>query len=137
MTTLTQGMLLGVDTNVILRAVLGDDDTQSRLARQALSDRTPDSPAFVTGISLAEVYWVLRSRVGRDAAISVLRRLVESDSIEFDDGEGVVRALAFADAGADFADALINSTMEQFGTSMTVTFDRKAAERLGWHLLGS
>lgn len=137
MTPLTRGMLLGVDTNVILRAVLGDDATQSLLARQVLNERTPETPAFITGISLAEVFWVLRSRVGREAALGILHRLVESESMEFDDGEGVVRALAFADAGADFADALIHSTMEQFGASMTVTFDRKASERLGWRLLES
>jgi len=137
MTPLTSGMLLGVDTNIILRAVLGDDAIQSSLARQALGDRTPESPAFITGISLAEVFWVLRSRVGREAALGILRRLVESESMEFDDGEGVVRALAFADAGADFADALIHGTMEQFGASTTVTFDRRASEHLGWRLLGS
>ncbi|MFT4259874.1 hypothetical protein [Microbacterium sp.] len=48
-----------------------------------------------------------------------------------------MRALAFAEEGADFADALINSTMEQFGAAETVTFDKSASERLGWRLLGA
>lgn len=127
----------GIDTNVILRAVLQDDDAQSPRAQRALLECTPEHPAFITMITLAEVYWVLtRTKdFGREAALAVLRRLVESDSVEFDDGEGVVRALLFAEEGADFADAMINSTFEQFGITQAITFDRRAAERLGWHLL--
>jgi predicted nucleic-acid-binding protein len=44
-------------------------------------------------------------------------------------------ALHLAEAGADFADALIHQTTEQFGASTTITFDKKAAEALGWTLL--
>ena len=39
------------------------------------------------------------------------------------------------EAGADFADALIQGAMELFGIDETVTFNRAAAERLGWTLL--
>ena len=38
-------------------------------------------------------------------------------------------------SAADFADALIQGAMELFGVDETVTFDRAAAERLGWTLL--
>ncbi|WP_210413924.1 hypothetical protein [Protaetiibacter larvae] len=48
-----------------------------------------------------------------------------------------MRALALAEEGADFADALIAASGELFGVRETVTFDRAAARRLGWTSLAS
>ncbi|PRB04345.1 PIN domain-containing protein [Microbacterium sp. MYb64] len=129
--------MTGIDTNVILRAALDDDPVQSRLAQELLESLTREAPGFVTMVTLAEVFWIVRSREGfsKDTALALIRGLVESDVLEFDDGEGVVRALEAAGDGADFADALIDSTMAQFGVTETVTFDRRAAQRLGWRLL--
>jgi len=137
--TLTYGSMTGIDTNVLLRAALQDDDVQSPLAERVLSGFTKDSPGFITMIALVELYWTLVRKKGLDRthALLFIRRLVESESLEFDDGEGVVRALTFAEEGADFADALINSMMEQFGATETVTFDKGASERLGWKLLSA
>ena len=49
--------------------------------------------------------------------------------------ESVILALDRAATGADFPDALIAVTHELFGTETTVTFDKRAAKRLGWRLL--
>lgn len=129
--------MTGIDTNVILRAALDDDPVQSRLAQELLETLTREAPGFVTMVTLAEVFWIVRRREGfsKDTALALIRGLVESDVLEFDDGEGVVRALEAAGDGADFADALIDSTMAQFGVTETMTFDRRAAQRLGWRLL--
>ena len=129
--------MTGVDTNVILRAVLQDHEVQTPIAQRTLSSFSRDSPGFISMVTLAEVYWVLArgQRFAKTACLSVIRRLVESEALEFDDAEGVVRALHLAEDGADFADALIQGTMEQFGATETVTFDRGAAEKLGWRLL--
>ncbi|ALJ22207.1 PIN domain-containing protein [Microbacterium sp. No. 7] len=131
--------LTGIDTNVILRAVLQDDPAQTPHAEGLLRSLTTEHRGFVTQVTLAEVYWVIaRSKhYSRDACLALIRRLVETEVLEFDDGESVVRALGLAEDGADFADALIQGTMELFGTSETVTFDRDAADRLGWRLLGA
>ncbi|GAB2551080.1 hypothetical protein [Leucobacter ruminantium] len=59
----------------------------------------------------------------------------ESEVLEFDDGEGVVRALTLAEQSADFGDALIAGAMGLFGVDRVVAFDRRAASRLGWALL--
>ena len=127
----------GIDTNVLLRVLLQDDPVQGPIAARVFRGLTPKSPGFVTQVTLAETYWVLAraKRLPRATCLAVIRRLVETESLEFDDGEGVVRALSLAEAGADFADALIQGAMELFGIDETVTFNRAAAERLGWTLL--
>lgn len=132
------GGMVGLDTNVILRVMLDDDPVQSALARQVFLELSPGRPGFITSVTLAEVYWNLSRRQGltRADCLAVVRRLVETEVLEFDDGEGVVRALELAEAGADFPDALIRGTYEQFSVAEAVTFDRKASGHLGWRLLG-
>ncbi|MEV1129951.1 type II toxin-antitoxin system VapC family toxin [Agromyces sp. NPDC049794] len=123
---------------MILRAVLDDDPVQSPEAKHLFRELTSETPGFITQVSLVETYWVLaRSiRMPRTTCLAVIRALVETEVLEFDDGESVVRALTLAEEGADFADALIEGTMDLFGVTETVTFDRSAADRLGWRILG-
>lgn len=127
----------GIDTNVLLRALLQDDAKQSPLAAEVLRNLTRQHPGFVTQVTLAKTHWVLsRSlKMGRRECLTVIRKLVETEAFEFDDGEGVARALVLAEEGADFGDALIQGAMELFGVDRVVTFDRRAADRLGWELL--
>lgn len=129
--------MTGIDTNVMLRAVLHDDPVQSPVAAALFRSLTREAPGFITQVSLAEFYWVLSrsQRMPRDECLKVIRSLIETEVLEFDDGETVVRALSLAEEGADFADAIIEGTMNLFGTTETVTFDHDAAERLGWRLL--
>ncbi|MGO2745658.1 PIN domain-containing protein [Microbacterium sp.] len=136
---LTYGSMTAIDTNVILRAVLHDHAAQSPVAEQALSQFTRDNPGFITAVTLAEVYWVLarQKRFTKRDCLRVINGLLASDNLEFDDDEGALLALHLAEEGADFADALIHQTAEQFGAHTTVTFDRKAADTLGWTLLES
>ena len=133
----SRSRLTGIDTNVLLRVLLQDDPVQGPIAARFLRELGTGSPGFITQVTLAETYWVLAraKRLPPATCLAVIRRLVETEVLEFDDGEGVVRALSLAEAGADFADALIQGAMELFGVDETVTFDRAAAERLGWTLL--
>lgn len=127
----------GLDTNVVLRAMLQDDTTQSPVAAEILRELSREHVGFITQVALAEIYWVLlRSvKLSRKDTLAVMRHIIETESFEFDDDESVARALSLAEEGADFGDALIQGTMELFGIERTVTFDRKASKHLGWSLL--
>lgn len=131
--------LIGIDTNVLLRALLQDDLDQGEAAAAVMRSLTGGVRGLITHVTLVELYWVLsRSRqVPKDGCLDIIRLLVETEALEFEDGEGVVQALALAEDGADFPDALINSSMELLGTDEVVTFDRRASQSLGWTLLGS
>ncbi|MFT4030647.1 MAG: type II toxin-antitoxin system VapC family toxin [Protaetiibacter sp.] len=131
--------MIGIDTNVLARHLVGDDPKQAALAARFIGGLTSKRRGFVTHIALAELDWVLKTSYGfsREARLAALNRLVELRDLEFEDGESVVRALALAEDGADFADALIAASGELFGVTETVTFDRAAAKRLGWRALAS
>lgn len=129
--------MIGVDTNVLVRALVDVDDPQHKPATEFLDSLTEKSPGFITQVTLIEFYWVVHRALGidRSSTLKVIRALLETPTLEFDDGEGVVRALVLAESGADFADALIDAAMLMYGVRETVTFDRGAASRLGWRLL--
>ncbi len=131
--------MIGIDTNVLVRYVVRDDEPQYVLAARALEALTEENPGFVTQIVLAELYWVLvRSyRFPAATCLAVIRGLVATASLDFDDAEGLVRALELAEGGADFGDALVHGAMELFGVREAITFDQGAALTLGWRLLGS
>lgn len=130
--------MTGLDTNVLVRFLVRDDEAQFAAADQVMQGLTPAAPGFITQVTLVEFYWVLTRAYGypRATCLAAIGQLVATRSLEFEDGEGVVRALTLAEEGADFADALIQSSMELFGVNTTVTFDRRAARALGWTLLG-
>lgn len=129
--------LVGIDTNVLLRYLLRDDEDQYLVAESLFYSFTPQRRGFITQVTLVETYWVLsRSlRIPRDACLAMMRQLIMTPTLECDDGEGMVRAITLAEEGADFADALIQGVMELFGVDEIATFDKDAANRLGWSLL--
>lgn len=130
--------LTGIDTNVLLRMLLQDDPVQGPLAAELFRGLGSGARGFITQVTLVETYWVLSRAKGlsKSQCLGAIEQLVATEALEFEDGEAVVRALILAEAGADFADALIQGSLELFGVQETVTFDRTAADRLGWRLLG-
>lgn len=131
--------MIGIDTNVLVRLLVRDDEAQAVAAERFAAELTPQRPGFVTQVVMVEMYWVLSRAYGLPVGecLAHIRALVASEDLEFDDGEGLVRALTLAEAGADFADALIQGANELFGVAETVTFDRRAGRRLGWRVLRS
>lgn len=130
--------MIGIDTNVLVRHFTADDPIQTRHARKFLRTLSPARPGFVSVLVMIELYWVLcrgRSRVTPTAVHDLVDAMLDAPELEIEDEEAVDRALRAARSGADFADALIGDTAELFGCSETVTFDRRAAEHLGWRVL--
>lgn len=131
--------MIGLDTNVLVRFLVRDDEAEYQAAARLVDALTPAAPGFITQVTLVELYWVLSRSYSypRSTVLAVIERLLRSPALEIDDGESAVRALSLAEEGADFADALIQGAMELFGVGETVTFDRRASKALGWRLLRS
>lgn len=123
--------MIGLDTNVLIRLLTGDDAGQRVRARAFIERRcSPGNPAFVNRIVVIETVWVLESvyaytRKEISAAIDALLRTVD---IAIEGAEFVRAALAMYRRGADFADAMIAATNIARGCTQTATFDRKAAK---------
>ncbi len=124
--------MIGLDTNVLVRLLTGDDAVQRSIAKASINRNcSSDDPAFINRVVLIETVWVLEfvydySRNNIAAAVDTLLRMVRM----LTEGSALVReALSGYRAGADFADALVAATNAAEGCSRTITIDRKAAKR--------
>ncbi len=118
-----------LDTNVLLRFVMRDDENQFAKAKDFLGSRTPDDPAFVSLVVLVEFAWTLRQRYGlsRTDIHTLVTTLLETRELSFEDESEVAEIVADATRG-DLADHLISYCSRRAGCSSTVTFDRRAAK---------
>jgi predicted nucleic-acid-binding protein len=121
--------MIAVDTNVLLRFVLHDDERQFREASAFFNSRTPDDPAFVSLIVLAELAWALRQRYGfsRTEVRTLVATLLETAEISFED-EAALSGIVANAAQGDLADHLIAYSAKRAGCTYTATSDRQAAK---------
>jgi predicted nucleic-acid-binding protein len=128
--------MIGLDANLLVRLVVGDDPQQTRQAK-AFVDRycTPESPGFINCIVLAELVWVLRSSYdySRSQIAAAVESLVAGADRIVEHAEAVQASLYDYKAGRlDFTDALIAHVNKTRGCEATATFDRKAAKLDGF-----
>lgn len=118
----------GVDTNVLIRYLTGDDPSQSATAARVIEDALDHGEMlFVSAIVLCEVVWVLESAYGlsRIQVADALEGVLRSAQLRFTDPALCWRALGAYRAGpGDFADYLIGLEASAGGASTTYTFDR-------------
>ena len=83
------------------------------------------------------MHWVLTRAYNFPSVVVVdrLAALLMSDEIRAEDATAVRTAVAASRKGADFADALIASAVDRAGCDPVVTFDHRAAVKLGWRLV--
>ena len=120
--------MIALDTNVLLRILLNDDQKQAHQA-QAVVDRAHrlGEAILLPDIVLCEVEWVLSSTFGlpRMRVAETLRRLLDGTEFTFANRVAVGAAVASYERGkADFSDYLIGTTAVAAGASTTFTFDR-------------
>jgi len=117
------------DTNVLVRAAVLDEPTQSPRAVAALIEA---DLVAVTLPALCEFVWVLMGGYKRNAAevAAAVRTLVGSASIAAD-RPAVEAGLAILERGGDFADGIIAFEGRRVGGPIFTSFDRDAVALIG------
>ena len=131
--------MIGLDTNVLIRHIVQDDEKQSKLATAFIEDQcSVENPAFINEITLCEVVWVLKRAYRYDKAIilNVLKHLLNSNDLQLASYQAVVLAYEDYEQGkADFSDYLIARINQKSGCQVTVSFDKKACDSQNFKLL--
>lgn len=131
--------MIGIDTNILVRVAVDDSPVQTAAAQRFLSARTPDDPAFVSAVVLAELAWVLDRAYGfpHEKVHEVFEWVMESANITVERADLVEQAIAHARTSrAGIADCIIAALAADAGAARTVTFDKPAARRVpGMELL--
>jgi predicted nucleic-acid-binding protein len=117
-------MKMIADTNVLMRAVLDDDEAQSRASRLALSSA---DQVVIGRHAFCEMVWLLRQRYKMSKAeiVKVVHGYLEADNV-ITDTFAVQAGLEAMNAGADFADGVIAYEGRWLGGETFVSFDKKA-----------
>jgi predicted nucleic-acid-binding protein len=117
------------DTNVLVRAITGDDARQSKAAQAMLANA---DRVALTLPTLCELVWVLSQGYEVPSArIAVaIRRLMDSANVTVN-RPAAEAGLALLSAGGDFADGAIAHEGRWLGADIFVSFDRKAVKLIG------
>jgi predicted nucleic-acid-binding protein len=121
-------MKITVDTNILVRAAVRDDEKQARMATKLLKE------AELIAISLpclCEFVWVLSRVYGfrqQDISAAIIALLNAGNVVA--NHSAVDAGLAVLNAGGDFADGLIDYEGSWLGGETFVSFDKKAVALL-------
>lgn len=129
----------GLDTNVVLRFLVRDDEHQWEIADRYINDALQaNEPCLINNIVLCEVVWVLRSRykLNREKLIEILNKIVKANIFVFEDRDAIEWAIQQMKAGnADFSDYLIARINQRSGCHETASFDSKLGQLEGINFL--
>ncbi|SHE80477.1 Predicted nucleic-acid-binding protein, contains PIN domain [Modicisalibacter ilicicola DSM 19980] len=125
--------MIAIDTNVLLRYLLQDDEAQAHRAKALLQGETL---VLITDIVLVETLWTLKGkkyRADKQALVDVINSLLQEPTLMFEDDETVWQALQdYRQKNADFPGALIARKAAYFARSKgepysgIYTFDRRS-----------
>jgi predicted nucleic acid-binding protein len=117
--------MAALDTNVVVRLIVGDDLRQARAAERLVASE----PCTIAASVLMECEWVLRGSYKLDAALiaASFRDLLALQNIDAMDPVLTQHALQGYEMGLDFADAL-HAAQRRDGERFA-TFDKQLARR--------
>ena len=130
--------MIGLDTNVIVRYIVQDDEVQSAQATRLVESLSVIQPGFVTLISIIELVWVLQGNyaASRHEVTAALETLLKTKEIIVEQTAIVWQALrVYTNTKADFADSLIERLAHAAQCEYTFTFDQGAAKHAGMRLI--
>jgi len=116
------------DTNVLVRAITGDNPQQSKVAQTEL--KKADLVALALP-ALCELVWVLSQgyKIPSHDIAEAIRRLINGANVVVN-RPAAEAGLALLDAGGDFADGVIAYEGSWLGADAFVSFDKKAVKRI-------
>ncbi len=122
--------MIGIDTNILVRYIVQDDEEQARLATSVLEGELDGkNQGLVSAIVLCELVGVLRRAYGygKEQVVEVLRLLMSSADLVVDRVDDAWRALREYETGsADFTDYYMGQMNRTLHAETTYTLDRKA-----------
>jgi len=131
--------MIAVDTNIIVRFLVRDDEKQAELARRRLKQAEENRERLLIPLLVVlETIWVLESAYDKTRAeiLEAIRAMRQMPVFEFQANDVVERLLADgSEYSADLADILIAHSAGALGCESGITFDKGAAKLPFFNLL--
>ncbi len=131
--------MIAVDTNIIIRFLVRDDEKQAEAVRQRLKQAEANRERLLIPLLVVlETIWVLESAYDktRFEILDSIRDMRQMPVFEFEADDVVEGVLADGgDCRADLADILIAHSARAAGCENGITFDKGAAKHPFFELL--
>ena len=127
-------IVLALDTNVLLRYLVQDDEAQAEAVSSLIESLTVDRPGFICREVIIEMVWVLERsyRFTRAQIADVLVEMTLTQGLVFESEDDVVRAaLQYRQGGPGFADLMILAAVTRAQADPLHTFDRALSRKEG------
>ena len=117
--------MIAIDTNILVRLVVNDDQQQAKRAVKLIHDH----PVFISKTVILETEWVLRYayKLDRNAIVEVFEKIFGLEEISIEDEGAVSKTISWYKSGFDFADAFHLASSHQI--QKFATFDRDLGRR--------
>jgi len=120
-----------LDTNVLVRFLVKDDERQSKIVYRAFKQAETDkSTFFVPLLVVLETLWVLDSvyKIARNDIIDSINEILLMPILKFE-AQATIQHFIFhaRENKIDLSDALIACTAKLSGCKSVLTFDKKAS----------
>jgi predicted nucleic-acid-binding protein len=129
-------LVIGLDTNVLVRYLTQDDQKQWQQAVEIIEN---GEKCFICNIVVCELIWVLRSKpyqFKREEITNTLEMMLQCPTFVWENCSLIYQSLQrFKQGKADFSDYLIGGISQQSGCKNIVTFDQKLQSEKGFNCL--
>jgi predicted nucleic-acid-binding protein len=131
--------VIGIDTNILVRFLVGDDTKQANKVYRVFKDAEENNnEMFVSTLVVLELIWVLDSvyKVDRMDILDSISQLLLMPIFQFE-SKGVIQSFipAAQHSRFDLSDLLIAHTADSHGCDSVLTFDKKASKYQYFELL--
>ncbi len=123
--------MIALDTNVLVRFLVRDDEKQASAANTLLSSLTVEEPGFICREVVVELVWVLERAYGfpRDQISDVLEHLVSTEVLVMETAGDVAQAAyRYRPGGAGFSDLMILAAAERSEALSPVHFRSESSQ---------
>ncbi|MCY4096578.1 MAG: type II toxin-antitoxin system VapC family toxin [Gammaproteobacteria bacterium] len=130
--------MIAIDTNVLVRFLVGDDQDQSESAVRFIDSLTSGEPGLICRETLVELVCVLERtyRFKRTQISFALYELIDSSEIVIEDVDRIREVLGdYQTSDSVFSDLMIRSTALELGATHVATFDKQFAKSPNVELL--
>ena len=118
--------MISVDTNVLVRAYLNDDEKQSQKAQTLMKNLSEKGRLFISAIAILEFVWVLKvKRFTRQQIYKAIMTLCHTPGTTIAQRPLVMSAAHLYHRGhADFGDYMIMAESQPHSVTSIASFDR-------------
>ena len=131
--------MTGIDTNVLVRYIVQDDQSQAKSATNYIEKKlSKDNFGFINYIVICELVWVLEKcyNTSKQKIIQIIEQILHTAQLKVHNSQIVWLSLNdFRKGSADFSDYLIGRINLSKECISTITFDKKAGKCQSFQLL--